>query len=250
VGTAVERHTLAVPGPGSQGLRRPTPSENPVYGPKTMSLVLYTYWRSSCSYRLRIALNHKELSYESVFVNLVQGGQSDASYVAKNPTGYLPTLVVDGEPFVESVAILELLEERFPDKPLMPKEPVHRARVRALVQVIASGIQPLQNLNVLKRVSLDAEAQRAWAKHYNERGMTSVEGLLTSFEALGVQGPFAYGDALSLADVCLVPQVYSAKRFGVNMDAYPRTQRAYETALALPAVQRAVPEVQPDAPAA
>ena len=89
MGTAVERHTLAVPGPGSQGLRRPTPSENPVYGPKTMSLVLYTYWRSSCSYRLRIALNHKELSYESVFVNLVQGGQSELVQRREQPDDLL-----------------------------------------------------------------------------------------------------------------------------------------------------------------
>jgi len=217
--------------------------------PKTMSLVLYTYWRSSCSYRVRIALNYKELPFESVFVNLVQGAQSDDAYKAKNPTGYLPTLLIDGEPFVESVAIVELLEERFPEKPLMPKDVSDRARVRALVHAIASGIQPLQNLNVLQRVSSEGDAQRAWAKHYNERGMLSVEGLLTAFEAHGVRGPFAYGETFSMADVCLVPQVYSAKRFGVNMDAYPRTQRAYEAALALPAVQRAVPEVQPDAPA-
>src|SRR4029079_11911593 len=115
------------------------------------SLTLSTYWRSSCSFRVRIALGYKKLAYEPVFVNILEGEQKKPEYLAKNPIGHVPTLSIDGVTYVESVAIMELLEELYPDPPLLPKTPQERARVRALVETINAGIQPLQNLIVLDR---------------------------------------------------------------------------------------------------
>ena len=208
---------------------------------------LHTYWRSSCSYRVRIALHHKEVPFESVHVNLLENGQSTPEYRAKNPTGYVPAVEISGKIYGESIAILELLEDLFPARPLLPPAAHDRARVRGLVQVIASGIQPLQNLNVMKRVSDAREAQVAFAVHYNERGLGAVEEMLASFEAEGVAGPFAYGPSLTLADAALVPQMYSARRFGLDLARFPRALRAYDAAMALDAVKKAAPEAQADA---
>ncbi len=210
--------------------------------------ILHTYWRSSCSYRVRIALHHKRVAFEPVFVDLLDGAQASPEFRARNPTGYVPALELDGRTYGESIAILELLEERFPERPLLPSTPHDRARVRALVQIVASGIQPLQNLNVMRRVSAVRDEQVAFAVHYNERGLHAIEDLLGSFEAEGIRGPFAYGGEFGMADVVLVPQVYSAKRFGLDLGRFPRVSRAYESSLALDAVKRAAPEAQPDAP--
>lgn len=211
-------------------------------------IVLYTYWRSSSSYRVRIALAHKGIAHRSVHVNLLKKEQSAPEHVARAATGYIPCLVIDGKPFIESVAIIELLEDLFPRPALFPRDARDRARVRALVEVVNSGTQPLQNLAVLEHVSSDAAARVEWAKHFNERGLAAFERLMAANEAEGVRGRYAYGDYFSAADAFLVPQVYSAKRFGVDLAAYPRVRAAYEAATALPFVRDAAPERQGDAP--
>jgi maleylacetoacetate isomerase len=213
-------------------------------------LVLYGYWRSSSSYRVRIALAHKGIAHRSVAVNLLAKEQSAPEHVARAPHAYIPCLVVDGRPFIESVAILELLEDLYPRPALYPRDPWDRARVRALVEIVNAGTQPLQNLNVLERVSADPSERTAWAKHYNERGIASFERAMEANAALGIEGRYAYGDFFSAADVFLVPQVYSARRFGVDLTPYPRVRAAYEAALALPFVRDAAPERQADAPKA
>ena len=205
-------------------------------------LVLSTYWRSSCSFRVRIALGYKKLAYEPMFVNLLDGEQKKPEYLAKNPIGHVPTLTIDGAPYVESVAIMELLEELYPDPPLLPKTPQERARVRALVETINAGIQPLQNLVVLERVAgSDAEKRTAWMKHFIPRGLGAFEQLASE------SGPFANGAAFSMADACLVPQVYAARRVGVDLAAFPRIVRADAAASELSFVAAAKPEAQPDA---
>lgn len=188
----------------------------------------------------------KKIPFEYLAIDLTAGVQLGEAYRKLNPMGHLPALEIDGELAVESVAILELLDELVPEPRIYPKEPFARAHVRALVEIINSGIQPLQNLVVLKRIG--DENRDAWLKHFLPRGLAAFEGLMAAHEAKGIQGPFAYGATLTAADCALVPQVYSAKRFGVALDAYPRLMRAYEAALALPEVAGAAPEVQPDAP--
>lgn len=207
-----------------------------------VKLILSTYWRSSCSYRARIALNYKKLAYESKHVNIVSGEQKAPEYLAQNPIGHVPTLHIDGVPYVESVAIMELLEELYPEPPLLPKTPQDRARVRALVETINSGIQPLQNLIVLDKVGGDDQEKRgAWMKFFITRGLTAFEALASE------KGPFAFGEAFTMADVCLVPQIFAARRVGVDLTPFPRIVRAEAAASALPFVAAGHPEVQPDA---
>jgi maleylacetoacetate isomerase len=205
-------------------------------------LVLSTYWRSSCSYRARIALNYKKLAYESKYVNIVSGEQKRPEYLAENPIGHVPTLHIDGVPYVESVAIMELLEELHPDPPLLPKSPQDRARVRALVETINAGIQPLQNLIVLDKVGGDDQEKRgAWMRFFITRGLTAFEALASE------KGPFAFGESFTMADACLVPQLVAARRANVDLTPFPRIVRAEAAALALPFVAAARPEVQADA---
>ena len=214
-------------------------------------LTLETYWRSSCSYRVRIALGYKGLAYEPVFVNILEGEQKTPEYLAKNPIGHVPTLTVEvaGErhSFVESVAIMELLEELYPEPALLPKKPHERARVRALVETVNAGIQPLQNTSVLDYLGPDAAKRSAWLKHWLPRGLTAFEALMANAEQGGVKGPFAFGTTLSMADCCLVPQVYAARRFGVDLAPFPRIVRAEAAAMELPFVLAAKPEAQADA---
>jgi maleylacetoacetate isomerase len=205
-------------------------------------LVLSTYWRSSCSFRVRIALGYKKLAYEPVFVNLLEGEQRKPDNLARNPIGHVPTLTIDGVSYVESVAIMELLEELHPDPPLLPKTPHDRARVRALVQTINAGIQPLQNLIVLDRVGgADQEKRGAWMKFFITRGLGAFEAQASE------SGPFAFGAAFTMADACLVPQIYAARRVGVDLTPFPRIVRAEAAASELAFVAAARPEAQPDA---
>jgi maleylacetoacetate isomerase len=210
-------------------------------------LTLSTYWRSSCSFRVRIALGYKGLAYEPVFVNILQGEQKTSEYLAKNPIGHVPTLTVDGVPFVESVAIMELLEELYPEPALLPSKPQDRARVRALAETINAGIQPLQNTSVLNYLGEDQEKRLAWLRHWLSRGLTAFEALMATAEKNDVTGPFAFGKTLSMADCCLVPQVYAARRFGVDLAPFPRIVRAEAAAMELPFVAAAKPEAQADA---
>jgi maleylacetoacetate isomerase len=205
-------------------------------------LVLSTYWRSSCSYRVRIALAYKKLAYESAFVNLLEGEQKKPEHLAKNPIGHVPTLAIDGVTYADSIAIMELLEELYPDPPLLPKAPQDRAKVRALVQTIAAGIQPLQNLIVLDRVGgKDQDKRNDWMKFWISRG-------LAAFEAQASEtGPFAFGEAFTMADACLLPQLYASRRVGVDLTPFPRILRAEAAASDLPFVAAARPEAQGDA---
>jgi len=210
-------------------------------------LTLYNYWRSSSSHRVRIALGLKGLDYRYVAVNLLTEEQSSDAHKARSPTGYVPCLAIDGVNYVESVAIIELLDERFPSPPLYPKDVHGRARVRALVEIVNAGIQPLQNRNVTLFLSEDAEVQKKWLHHFVSRGLASLEAAMAALEAEGIRGPFAYGEAPGAADALLVPQVVSAQRFHVDVKAYPRVQRAFDAAMKLEAFQKAAPERQPDA---
>lgn len=214
-------------------------------------LTLFGYWRSSSSHRVRIALHLKGLEYESVSINLLDGEQTTEAHRARSPTGYVPCLVLDGATYVESVAIIELLEERFPAPNLLPTDASGRARVRALVEIVNSGTQPLQNTGVLKHLAelgQDAQGQRAWLHHFVGRGLASLERAIADNARAGVGGPYAYGSSPTAADVYLVPQVEAAKRFGVDLSGCPRVVEAYGAATRLDAFQKAAPHAQPDAP--
>jgi maleylpyruvate isomerase len=209
-----------------------------------MKVKLYSYWRSSSSHRVRIALAFKGIAYETVPVNLLGNEQSSDAHKSRAPSGYVPALEIDGEVFVESVAMIELLDDLFPEARLYPKDARDRARVRALVETVNSGTQPLQNLSVLLRHSSDHDARNAWAHHFNARGLEVFEHLMER----NPRGRFAYGDAFSAADVFLIPQVASAKRFGVDVSKFPLISTAIATTADLPFVKSAAPEAQPDAP--
>lgn len=220
------------------------------------AITLYGYWRSSSSYRVRAALELKGLAYKYEAVHLLDDGghQHREHYRALNPLRVVPTLVLelDHEPgarhvVTQSVAICELLDELFPETPLLPATPFLRAKVRALVEVVNSGIQPIANLAVLKHLSrelnLDEAARNAWIHHWISRGLEGLERLLASSAAT-----FAVGDTPTLADCFIVPQLYNARRYALDLSPYPRLQRIEASCLALPAFQRALPERQPDAP--
>jgi maleylacetoacetate isomerase len=214
-------------------------------------LTLYNFWRSSSSQRVRIALALKGLDYEYVSVNLVDGEQSSDLHRARSPTGYVPCLAVDGVPYAESVAIIELLEERFPEVPLYPGDAHGRARLRTLVEIVNSVTQPLQNLRVLKYLGdlgQDTDAQERWLHHFVGRGLASFERAMEVNAREGVIGPYSHGEAPTAADAFLVPQVDAAKRYRLDLAGYPRVSAAYDAAMRLEAFQKAAPERQPDAP--
>ncbi len=213
-----------------------------------MTLTLHAYWRSSASYRVRIALNLKGLSYAIVPINLLRegGDHRRQEYLARNPQGLVPTLEVDGVPLTQSLAILEWLEEEHPLPPLLPRDPICRAQVRSFALAIACEVSPLCNLMVreyLDRVlKLDTAQQQAWHTHWIARGLAACEAMVA-----GGTGPFCFGEAPTIADCVLVPQLYNARRFGIDLAPFPTLLRSEAAMLALPAVQRAAPEAQPDA---
>src|SRR6267154_70751 len=166
-----------------------------------MELVLYHYWRSSSAWRVRFGLHHKGLAYESVFVNLRTSEQRAAEHKVVSPMGVVPCLLVDGRPLSESVAILEFLEEVAPEKPLLPADPWRRALVRQLVELVNSGIQPLQNLAVLDHLSPDEPKRKSWVQHFNQRGLSAVESSLAYVEKEFGPGQYSLGDDLTLADI-------------------------------------------------
>ncbi len=219
-----------------------------------MQLTLYSYWRSSAAYRVRIALNLKGLEYAIEPVHLVRdGGQQHAEgYRKLNPQQLVPTLL-DGERVMrQSLAIMEYLDEAYPDTPrLLPHDTRERARVRALALAIACDIHPVGNLRVLQyltgELGASDEQKQAWSRHWIEVGFEALEALLAHSPEVG---SFCSGDDPSLADCCLVPQVYNARRFGVAMDAYPTIARIDAACAERDAFKRAAPEAQPDAPAA
>jgi maleylpyruvate isomerase len=206
---------------------------------------LHGYFRSSASYRVRIALNLKGLSAEHLSHHLRKGEQRAADYLAINPQGFVPTVQGDGANLTQSLAIIEWLDETHPEPSLLPKEPLRRARVRAFAQVIACDTHPIQNLKILARLrelGLPEEKVTEWAAWANREGLAACEKLIAA-EA----GPFCFGDAPTIADLCLVPQLGNARRFGVDVAVFPRLLKAEAAAKALKAFADAAPERQPDA---
>jgi maleylpyruvate isomerase len=207
---------------------------------------LHGYFRSSAAYRVRIALNLKGLSAQHLPHHLRKGEQCAPSYLAINPQGLVPTLEDEaGAILTQSLAIIEWLDETHPQPPLLPKDPLSRARVRAFAMAIACDTHPVQNLKVLARLrqlGLPEEEVTEWAAWANREGLSACETLIA-----GEPGPFCFGAALTMADLCLVPQLANARRFGVDLKTYPRLLQAEAAAKALKAFADAAPERQPDA---
>lgn len=216
-------------------------------------LKLYSYFRSSASYRVRIALNLKGLAYETRPVHLVNhGGEQHApEFKALNPQELVPCLVDRGHVFTQSMAIVEYLDETHPTPPLMPFDAAGRARVRALAQVVACDIHPIGNLRVLQYLTgqfgLDESAKGVWSRHWIGEGLRAMETMLAGNVATG---RFCHGDTPTLADACLVPQLYNAVRWKLPLEDYPTIQRIYDACQSLDAFKQAAPEAQPDAPVA
>jgi maleylacetoacetate isomerase len=209
-------------------------------------MILHGYWRSGTAYRTRIALNLKGLAYDQAGVDLRKGEQKSAAYLALNPQGLVPALEVDGVVLTQSPAILEWLEETVPEPALLPVDAAGRARVRAMAALVGCDVHPLNNLRVLKalRESFDATPDQtdAWAARWITAGFAALEALVADHG-----DGWAYGSSPSLADCYLIPQIYSARRFHLSLDAWPRLLAIESAAEAHPAFIAAHPDRQPDA---
>ena len=208
---------------------------------------LYSYFRSSAAYRVRIALNLKGLAYETVPVHLVKEGGHNRrpEFRAINPQMRVPALVVPtGDVLIQSLAIIEYLDETHPEPPLLPKDPIARAQARALAEIVACDIHPLNNIGSLRYLKRELHQEQAaidaWYHHWVLTGFEAIEALVRP-------GPYACGGAVTVADLCLVPQVYNARRLNVPLDKFPKIVAIDTACLALPAFDRARPENQPDA---
>jgi maleylacetoacetate isomerase len=213
-------------------------------------LKLHSYFRSSAAYRCRIALNLKGLAHEMAFVHLTKdGGQHTApAYRALNPQCLVPTLEVDGQAIPQSLAIIEYLDETHPEPPLLPSEPLERARVRALALDVACEIHPLNNLRVLRylvrTLKVSEEQKDAWYRHWVEDGLGAIEARLL---AEGRSGRYTLRDQVTLADVLIVPQIFNAQRYNCNVEHVPTVMRIFEYCMQLPEFVQAQPSSQPDA---
>lgn len=208
---------------------------------------LYNYFRSSASFRVRIALELKGLKYDYVPVHLVKGEHKQPAYAAVSPSLLVPTLELDGgERLEQSMAIIEYLDETHPEPRLLPREATERARVRALAQLVACEIHPLNNLRVLKylvrELKVDEEAKNAWYRHWVRDGLQMFERELAHLPP----STYCFGDTPTLADCCLVPQIFNGKRFDVDFSGLERTMKAFDACMAHPAFQRAQPSSCPD----
>jgi maleylacetoacetate isomerase len=208
---------------------------------------LHGYFRSSAAFRVRIALNLKGLAYDAAYVHLAKGEHRSSAYGALNPQALVPTLEDAGQLLTQSLAIIEYLEETHPQPPLLPGDALGRARVRSIAMFIACEIHPLNNLRVLqhlrKSLGQSEEATNAWYRHWIADGFQKLEAEL----ARGVPGRFCHGDAPTMADCCLVPQVFNAQRYKCDTAAYPAVMRVFAECMKIDAFDRAQPSKQPDA---
>lgn len=208
-------------------------------------MILYSYWRSTTSLRVRAALNLKGVPYETRPVNLLEGAQRSPDYSALNPVQGVPTLVLnDGTVLTQSMAILDWLDETYPDPALLPSDPVERAHVRAAAQIIAMDIHPINNLKVtehLKGMGHSADEVSDWMRHWMAQGFAAFQAMISP------EGPFSFGASLTQADLCLVGQMVNARRWGLDLTPFARLVSIDEAARAIPAIAAALPENQPDA---
>ncbi|PDS72866.1 maleylacetoacetate isomerase [Rhizobium sp. L43] len=203
-------------------------------------VVLYDYWRSSASYRVRIALNLLGVDYKAVPINLLDGAHRKPDYLALNPQGLVPTLVIDGKTLTQSLAIIEYLAETRPECGLLPSDIADRQHVRALAYAVAMDIHPICNMHVvthLMTITDKADAREEWMKHFIADGLRKLEAMIGEFD-----GAFSFGDRPTMADLCLVPQVYNARRWGLDMTAFRRIADIDARCAGIPAFQAAHPD--------
>jgi maleylacetoacetate isomerase len=209
---------------------------------------LYSAWRSSASFRVRIALNFKGLPYDYLPVHLLRGEQFAEDFRALNPSELVPVLEHEGHALTQSLAIIEYLEERYPQPPLLPHAPLDRAYVRSVALAIACEIHPLNNLRVLrylvKTLGVSEDAKNAWYRHWVEQGLAQIEARLVAERRCG---RYAFGDDVSLADVCIVPQIFNAQRFDCRLEHVPTIMGIFDACMQLPGFIDAQPSKQPDA---
>jgi len=208
---------------------------------------LYSFWSSSCAWRVRIVMALKKLEYEYVPINLLAGVQKEDGYTSKNPMKEVPALEISEDQILaQSMAIIEYLEEQFTDVKVLPSNPVDRAIVRQMAEIITSGIQPLQNLRVLQKLeekTKDKEYRHAWGKFWVENGLTAFEKLV-----LKHGGKYAFGDSITLVDVVLVPQMFNARRFNCDLTLFPTLVELDKRLSEEDAFKQAHPDQQPDCP--
>ncbi|XP_029586040.1 maleylacetoacetate isomerase isoform X1 [Salmo trutta] len=205
--------------------------------------ILHGYFRSSCSWRVRIALALKGIEFDQVPVNLIKDGgqQLTDQYKALNPMQQVPAVQIDGITLSQSLAVIQYIEETRPGPRLLPADPKKRAQVRMISDLIASGIQPVQNLYVLQKIGAE---KLQWAQHFIQRGFEALEPILKE-----TASKYCVGDEISMADICLVPQVYNAERFKVDVDQFPTIKRLNQTLMKVDAFKVSHPSCQPDTPA-
>jgi len=201
-------------------------------------MILYHYWRSSCSWRVRWALNVKKIPHQLVAINLLKNEQKTPAFLAKNPAGFLPTLEWQGAYFGESLAILEFLEEKFPQIPLLPIDLKSRMQVRQLTLSIIAGTQPFQNLSALDFLASDAEERKHISVHFINKGLEKYEAFLEHVNS----STYSFGSQLTFADLALIPQCYNALRNDIDLAKYPRIQGIYQRCRATEACEKASPE--------
>ncbi len=206
---------------------------------------LYSYFRSSASYRVRIALALKGLSYQTIAIHLVKGKHKEEPFISVNPQTRVPALKLDSDDvLIQSLAIIDYLDETHPQPPLLPSDPLMRARIRAVTHIIAMDVHPLGNTGprnyLLKMLNLDLETVDAWTRHWIEDGFSAVEKLIAP-------APYAFGAEPTVADICLVPQVFNARRYKVDMTKFPKIVAVEEACQKHPAFAAAAPAAQPDA---